>query len=61
MGILSDVYELTKHHQGAVSRMTQIHGCAFNGTVAYDDKFVYIHHGLDATQDQLMIALSLIE
>lgn len=59
-GILSGVYEPTEYHEGAISRMTYIHGSTSNGAVVYDDKFVYSHHGSDPAQDKTLNAYDLV-
>lgn len=59
-GLLAEFYEPTEYHEGAISRMTYIHGTTSNGAVVYDDKFVYSHHGSDPAQDHLMNAYDLV-
>lgn len=59
-GLLADVYEATEYHEGAISRMTYIHGSTSNGAVVYDDKFVYSHHGSDPAQDMTLNAYDLV-
>lgn len=59
-GLLSDTYEATEYHEGAISRMTYIHGSTSNGAVVYDDKFVYSHHGSDPAQDMTLNAYDLV-
>ena len=59
-GILADTYEAVEWANGAISRMTYLHGTTSNGAVVYDDKFVYSHHGSDPSQETLVNAYDLV-